>query len=394
MKQILNICPYTYYRNEQFMKDCILLPYTFSKLFDFQTVIVTAQREEYTYLDLLPGLLVEVVPAAETPEQWTEFACDYIRQNYSKIDLLFCFGSYDTNRRIIPLYKELRPEGKVILKLDINSGWADRLSLGIPELRTMYENCDLITCESKRLKKLLSEKWPYRIEYLVNGYLEDIARLKPVSYKEKENIILTVGRIGLKEKANHILMEAFAKCADRYPAWKVKLVGGIEPTFQNYIKEFFRRYPQLEGRIIFTGKILDKELLNEEYKRAKVFAITSIVEGGTPNVFSEAARNGCYMISSRIDAVDEFTNWEQCGVSFPKNDVDELARKFNTVLNDRYDAIMENCCYDVQEYHRRYFDYKKMVRKLMHLLELKDQITTQEYREGQDAAGFSESIYK
>ena len=35
--------------------------------------------------------------------------------------------------------------GKVILKLDINSGWADKLSLAIPQLREMYENCDLIT---------------------------------------------------------------------------------------------------------------------------------------------------------------------------------------------------------------------------------------------------------
>ena len=198
MKRIYNISPYTYYSNEQFMKDCVLLPYTFSKIFDIQTVIVTAKKEEFTYLGFLPGLVVDIVPATETPKQWVEFACDYVRRHYHLIDILFCFGSYETNQHIIPLYKSLRPEGKVILKLDINSDWADRLSLAIPELRAMYENCDLITCETKRRKRFLSEKWPYRIEYIVNGYMEDITPLQHISYEDKENIILTVGRLGTK----------------------------------------------------------------------------------------------------------------------------------------------------------------------------------------------------
>ena len=372
MKRIYNICPYTFYRNEQFMKDCILLPYTFSKLFDIQTVIVTAKSEEYTYLDLLPGLVVDVVPEADSPRQWVEFVCNYIRQNYHVIDILFCFGGYETNQNIIPLYKELRPDGKVILKLDINSGWADRLSLAIPELKAMYESCDLITCESKRMKKHLSEKWPYRIEYVVNGYLEDITPLKQVSYEEKENIILTVGRIGTQQKANHILVEAFARCADRHPGWKLKLVGSIEPEFQRYMNEFYQRYPQFKDRVILTGKILDKNKLNDEYKRAKTFAITSSFEGGTPNVFSEAARNGCYIISSDIDAVDEMINWGKCGKKFKINDIDGLVEVFEVVLEESFELEMRQSCHVIQEYHRRNFDYKKMAKKLMHMLELED----------------------
>lgn len=370
MKRIYNICPYTYYRNEQFMKDCVLLPYSFSKLYDIQTVIVTAKKEEFIYHKLLPGLIIDIAPAAETPKKWTEFACDYIRKNYRLIDMLFCFGSYETNQAIIPLYKSLRPEGRVILKLDINSGWADRLSLSIPELRAMYENCDLITCESKRMKKLLSEKWPYRIEYVVNGYLDDITPIPHIAYKDKENTILTVGRLGIREKANHILVEAFIRCADRYPKWKLKLVGSIEAGFADYMDNVYKSYPHLKDRIILTGKILDKQILNEEYKRAKIFALTSIVEGGTPNVFSEAARNGCYMISSDIDAADEMTNWGRCGKKFKINDIDGLVQIFDEVLDDGFEPMMNKTCDNIQNYHRRYFDYKVMARKLMHLLKL------------------------
>lgn len=370
MKCIYNICPYTYYRNEQFMKDCILLPYTFSKIGDFQTIIVTAQNEEYTYLSLLPGLKLEIAPATRTSIQWIEFACSYVRQNYDKIDILFCFGSYDTNQKIIPLYKSLRPDGKVILKLDINSSWADRLSLNIPDLRKMYENSDLITCESKRMKKFLSEKWPYRIEYVPNGYLVDVSPYDPVSYHRKENTILTVGKLGSKAKANHILLEAFARCAERYPDWKVRLVGSIEPEFNQYIKEYYQTYPNLASRVLFTGKIVDKQQLNDEYRKAKIFVMTSISEGGTPNVFSEAARNGCYMISSEIDAADEMTNWGRCGKKFPVNSAEGLVNIFNEVLEEEYEPIMRVSCEVIQDYQRKYFDYRKMAKKLLHLLML------------------------
>jgi glycosyltransferase involved in cell wall biosynthesis len=366
------------------MKDCVILPYTFSRIFDIQTVIVTAQKEEFTYLEYLPGLEVDIAVATDTHEKWIEFASDYIKKNYHLIDILFCFGSYDTNQRIIPLYKELRPEGKVILKLDINSGWADKLSLAIPQLREMYENCDLITCESKRMKKLLSEKWPYRIDYVVNGYLEDISPIYYAPYEDKEDVILTVGKIGTMAKANHILVEAFAGCADRYPNWKLKLIGSIEQDFIEYMNEFYKKHPHLKERVILTGKIVDKQLLNEEYKRAKIFAITSVSEGGTPNVFSEAARNGCYIISSDIDAVDEITNWGKCGKRFQVNDIDGLNKVFQEVLDDSFESVMEESCRVIQEYHRRYFNYRKMARKLMHLLELEEQTMGEEGRKEDD----------
>ncbi len=382
MKKIVNICPYIYYRNEQFMKDCILLPYTFQKVYDFQTVIVTAKREEYTYLQLLPGLQVEIIPAVETMEQWIAFACSYVKQAYEEIDILFCFGSYDTNKYIIPLYKKLRPGGIVILKLDINIIWADRLTLSDSKLQEMYESCDLITCESKRMKKYLSEKWPYRIDYVVNGYMDDIASHYGVRYDEKENTIITVGRLGTQQKANHILVEAFARCAHRHPKWLMKLVGSIEPDFQKYMDEFYIRYPKLVDRVILAGKILDRKQLNEEYRKAKVFAMTSLMEGGTPNVFSEAASNGCYIISSDIEAIDEMTNWGKCGRSFPINDIDSLTEVLDEVLNESYEAVLQQACGHIQEYHRRYFDYKKMVKKMMHLLELEEKVELQEWESG------------
>lgn len=189
-------------------------------------------------------------------------------------------------------------------------------------------------------------------------------------YNSKENLIITVGRIGSPEKANHILLEAFAECADSIREWKLKLVGGIDPAFEKYIEEYFAKYPELKERVIFTGKIIEKDRLNEEYRKAKIFALTSTSEGGTPNVFVEAARNGCYMMCSNIDAADEFTNYGQCGKVFDVNDVNGLKNILLEVCKKEFEPDLKRSFIEIQKYCNRFFDYEKMVKKLVHLMKI------------------------
>lgn len=370
MKKIYNICPYIYYRNDQFMKDCILIPYTFYQLYAIEPVIVTAQREPYTYRDLLPGLTVDIQnsPESDSIQLWIVQMKEYIRTHIQDMDLLFCFGCYELTQAIVPYYKQLKPDGHVILKLDMNSGWEDHMSMRDESLNLMLSHCTLITCEGKKLKHLLSQKWPYEIDYVTNGCLPNSDH---VAYKEKENIILTVGRIGTEQKANEVLLEAFAACADEFSDWTLRLIGPVEQHFQSYITQYYERFPHLSDRVIFTGRILDKDKLKAEYRRAKIFAMTSTVEGGTPNVFSEAAQNGCYMVCSEIDAADEFTNWQHCGKEFPIGDATSLTALLREILDPDYDKNIQKCCENVQIYCHRYFDYTLSVKKMMHLLKLK-----------------------
>lgn len=370
-KGIYNICPYIFYQNDQLMKDTCLIPYAFYKEFGYEPVIVTAKKEEYTYLKYLEGLVMDIQPTPNCLDEWIEACKQYILDNYEKIDILFCFGSYSTYTHIVPLYKSVKPEGKVILKLDANSLWMDRIPYENDEYKLFYENCNLITCESRALKKFLSRKWPYKIEYVVNGFMG-----KPdrgfVPYEEKENIILTVGRLGTKQKANHVLLEAFAKSANQIPGWKLRLVGSITPEFMVYIENFLKQNPNIAHRVTFTGNISDKGILEQEYRKAKIFAITSLQEGGTPNVFSEAALNGCYMVCSNIDAVQEVTNWGRLGKAFQMNNIEELAKILETVCSVEYNDEMKKSCNEIQKYIYTYFDYKIIVRKLMHLLSMEE----------------------
>ena len=50
---------------------------------------------------------------------------------------------------------------------------------------------------------------------------------------------------------------------------------------------------ELNDRVIFTGSILDKNKLIEEYESDKIFALPSMLERGSPNVISEALTAGC-----------------------------------------------------------------------------------------------------
>lgn len=56
-----------------------------------------------------------------------------------------------------------------------------------------------------------------------------------------------------------------------------------------------------------------------------IFALTSDIEGGTPNVAAEAFFGGCYIITSAIDAAEDMTMGGHYGDIYPIGDIDALA---------------------------------------------------------------------
>lgn len=371
-KNLYSFCPYVFFSNDQILKDCCLIPYSFHKYLNYNATIIAAQKEEYTNLTLVNGLKMDIQKAPLKIEdyvsckEWHDICINYINREYKNIDILFGFGLYPIFPKLVKTYKSLRPDGKIILKLDINNYWMDTISYENSNILNTLENCDIISCESKRIKKFLSEKWPIKIDYVTNGSIQYFEKESP-RWEDKENIILTVGKIGTPAKANHVLLEGFKKAYKSLPGWKLKLVGDIEPDFQKYIGTFLSENPQLKDAIIFTGRINDKAVLNKEYQKAKIFTLTSKVEG-FPNVFSEAAQNGCYMVCSNIDAADEFTAFGTCGKKFEIGDSDELAKIFANVCNNN--GLIKKAFNEIILFHNRFFDYKRTVHKLDSLLSL------------------------
>jgi glycosyltransferase involved in cell wall biosynthesis len=359
---------HTGWANQQLLKDCGLVPYMFHKIYGYDATMVSVRNGEYPYLEqYLHGMKMDFLPDCPTDVDLFTHQIQYLNERYREMDVLVLYGPYPLNQYFLQEYRKLRPDGKVYLGLDANSGWMDRIQWTRLEFAGLLDSCDVIATSGRKMQRHLSRKWTrWKIEYIPNGFFNPTGRDIIVSPEEKENILLTVGRIGTQQKANHILLEAFARVSEALPTWRVHLAGGIDAGFEDYMRDYFQRYPALEDRVIFKGLLESKEALYAEYRRAKIFILTSTFEGGTPNVFAEAAFHGCYMITSDIDAADDITNSGEIGKTVPIGDVGALAHTLLEVCAD--ESLLSAKLKDVRAYAKNVFDWELIVKRLHHLL--------------------------
>jgi len=215
----------------------------------------------------------------------------------------------------------------------------------------------------------------FPLRYFPNGFYNPKNIKIVAESSKKENTIITVGRIGADQKNNMELMIAFAKASDALKNWKLKLIGDIEPEFQPIINDFITAFPDLKERIIFTGAITDKVELYNEYAKAKIFALTSLSEGGTPNVYAEALFHGCMFITSDIDAADDITNCGELGMKYKRGDIDELTRSLIKLCSNADESAFSKHIPKSLNYAAKYYDWNRNAKKLAYAL-LKPKITT------------------
>lgn len=353
-------CQEGLYGNEHLMKDCGLVPYYFHKIYGYDVTIVTAKLDNYTYLDTyLNGVKMEFVNDDTEEEKY-----NYLMSHGKDIDLLILISLNFLNYEMAKAYKRLNPNGKVLLQLDMNSKFAEWVFDNNPELVNLNKYCDVIATSCRAEQRQLNKKLPWHVELLINGYYDGFFTEEEPDYDKKENIILSVARNGIEDKATDILMEAYALAADKID-WTLHLVGSIYEPFKEFINEYYIRYPHLKDRVIFEGEERDKQKLMNWYKRAKVFALTSIKEGGSPNVIGEALRNGCVMAVTKIDAYEDITYNSKCGLACEINDVQQLSEILIKLCTDSDIKAMSKLSY---ENALNNYDYRKSIRAIHTLL--------------------------
>ena len=349
--------------NGQLTKDCGIIPYLFYQQYGYRAVMAGGDTEqEYPYLDTyVKGMELDCFS-----DHQLQTRLDYIRAHQADMDILILYGPYPSYPEMVELYRKLRPDGRIYLALDANSSWMDRILWDEPKFLRFLQQCDVIAASGRKLQRHLSQKWPVRIDYIPNGFY-NFARVNlEVDFSQKENIILTVGRLGTKQKQTQILMEAFAAVQSMIPEWTVRLVGSVEADFKSYIDQYYERYPELKDRVVFAGAIQDKSALMQEYQKAKIFALTSVFEGGTPNVVAEALYGGCYMVTSAVDEAMDITREGRCGEVFPLRDVSALARLLLTICPDERRIAAGG--QEAIDYAQRTFDFAAIIKRLHYLL--------------------------
>lgn len=247
----------------------------------------------------------------------------YLIRHAKKIDILMRFHySVQTVIEAI-LYKVFNPRGKVYVKCDTNQhiiekfpnssswGWNPGEWVRRCLYRMAIRKIDVISCETMEAFHTMSESSsPYlafgdKLVFAPNGFDERLrSRLGviPKPFPEKENIMLTVGRLGTEEKNTEMLLKALEKL--ELQDWKFYFIGSVEPHFKIEIDRFFKTHPDKKDSLIFTGAIFDKRTLWEYYNRAKVFVLTSRWES-YGLVLNEAKRFGCYLVSTEVGAAHD-----------------------------------------------------------------------------------------
>ena len=355
-------------QNVQLMKDRVILPYTCYRLFGESLKLVTQPAEEYPYLSYLPGAELISLP---TDMSHMEGAVHYVSEHCAEINLLCLFGARVEYIELVRTYKTLRPDGIIYLKLDANIEWVNELPLPDESFSAFLNGCDIISCEARRLQSLIYKKWQRPVEYIPNGvYYPLYPEAANVRYEDKENMILTVGRLGDIQKNILLLLYAYALTfLELKEPWDLVMVGSITPEFQADYEDFCKRYPSLAPHVHLTGNIEDKQVLHQYYKRAKIFALSSRGEGGSPNVFSEAAIFGCTVVTTGIDAAPDMTDNGRVGRISPNiEDFDGFAKELTALCRDP--EYLARNFHDMRAYMREFFDYERLAGRLHILVEL------------------------
>jgi len=355
-----------HWNNTQLLKECGLIPFMMHKNFGHKAVMVGENTGDYPYLELLPGLEMDFIPSSNgNLETFASNSMNYVNQNYQKMDVLIMRGLYPTTCAIIQTYKQKRPDGKVYLYLDANKYWMDSIQWETPMFFNTLVSSDVISTSCYKMAEYLNKKWPpFIVEHIPNGFFN--ANDEQIKKCVKENTILTVGRIGTDQKANHILLLAFAIIANTIPNWKVHLAGPVEAKFSEFTNKYFKKFPQLKKRVKFLGNITDKGKLYGEYAKAKIFALTSVVEGGAPNVIAEALFHGCYTITSDIDAAIDITDNENCGSIFNINDYEALSKILLKVCTNK--KLLQEAPQKSIEFAKSHYDWDLIINRINHLM--------------------------
>lgn len=247
-----------------------------------------------------------------------------------KPDVILSVGWF-TNILTLILIKLLFRNVRIILKLDSDGSPLIRGSL----LRRIYRYSyftilglilDLFTVESSCGYEIFSRipTLKKKLVIIPNTIDEKMIHTKSLN---REKTILSVGRIS-REKGHDILIRAFEKISNKYPNYRVEIVGFIDD--QDYYNELQNLARTLGLKDKVKIMYLDNYALAEKYASSSIFCLCLRFEG-----FSiarlEALANGLYTIITEAGCGKDLVKYGAHVV--PVDDIDSTAQALENAIN-------------------------------------------------------------
>ena len=346
---------FNHFETEHLGKDVFLVPLYLGKQLGYDVTIVyplTETNKDFPLqirgVKLVPLRFRNRITWFPLWRTWNFYT--YLIKHASRIDLLMRFH-YSLHSILMTLvYKTFRPKGKVYIKMDIDSysllqirpfrirGIKNRLKLLL--CRNFVHKVDKCSCETLlayTYLKVLQDSHPLyalgsKLQLMPNGFDEDTLQdlqIKERDYAKKENLIITVGRLGTYQKNTEMFLDALKKVD--LQGWKCCLIGPVDESFKSNVENFFQLHPEKKESVIFTGPIYDKKELWEYYNKAKVFVLTSRYES-YGLVLNEAKRFRNYLLSTEVGAYNDLSENGKYGCLIPQDNSNALASILKEVV--------------------------------------------------------------
>lgn len=363
--------------NFHLVKDVGQLPYFMYKTEGYDAVLISYRNnEKYPYLNKeVKGLKLNFISDKGRFLYFELGILSYLWTYSKSINVLNLFHFKKDHLLYLLLYKTLNPKGKAYIKLDMdimffkdyNAFLYSRYSVKNYLLKAItqwiFNLTDVFSVETEEARSYLLKVYPGLEQKLIcipngvdNLYLDEKIKLR--SWEEKENMIITAGRIGTLQKNTELLLEALKKT--ELSNWKVYILVPVEESFQTYIDTYFKLNPALTKSIIFTGNIKDRKELFEWYNRAKIFCLTSRFEG-FPITFPEALFYGNYIISTPVSSSLHITNNGQFG-RVVKAEAPEFASAIQECITEGF--LTAGRFENILQFSRSNFTWPEIVKKL------------------------------
>lgn len=159
-------------------------------------------------------------------------------------------------------------------------------------------------------------------------YIPNVVPQYPNVTELRKPVILNVAKIA-NRKRQHLIVEAFAKIAEKYPEWSVELWGFDKTEYAQKLKDQIRALG-LESRVKLCG---ETKQITQKLQQASIFAFPSAFEGFSL-AFTEAMSMGLPVIGCEdCTAVSSLISDHVNGLVSAPN-ADDLAQKLTYLIEN------------------------------------------------------------
>lgn len=159
-------------------------------------------------------------------------------------------------------------------------------------------------------------------------YIPNVVPQYPNVTELRKPVILNVAKIA-NRKRQHLIVEAFAKIAEKYPEWSVELWGFDKTEYAQKLKDQIRALG-LESRVKLCG---ETKQITQKLQQASIFAFPSAFEGFSL-AFTEAMSMGLPVIGCEdCTAVSSLISDHLNGLVSTPN-ADDLAEKLSFLIEN------------------------------------------------------------